>query len=1066
MPPGRRRRYLQLQGDEMADRTYVRKCLAKARALLQSHGAMIAVSVVGVCMSVALFTITHGAQRHDATDDFYRYAEERTAVLQRHLDIHMLALESLKGFFLGSERVENHEFHTFLRPLLKQEPEPGAWGWVRKVPIGQRRQYEQYVEEGRGEEFHAGRSASAWSEVYFPVQYVEVSGELTIPQGADFAASPAVAAAMRQSCDTGEMITAGPAALGDGDAGRSWTVLLLPIYAPNTDLLSIRDRRDSLRGFVFQAFALTEVIDHSIELLPPEGIDFVVHHHSSELDTELLAVHSSRTRDASMDLDVSQWTDARAEFSKEARLSMPGKDWWLLAKPTPTFLKARMDWHPWAILIGMLFTTGVIATYMMTVRTRRIRVESLAAELAESNKSLLKEVDDRRLTQEALQQQQESLQVIFDASPVGMVLLDESMTITKVNDVAAKLVNKNMPEMIDMPPGQALGCIHAQETPNGCGSGPTCPLCPIRDIFQRVFDTDLPIRGVEAQPALLIKGALVQPWLEINASPLIMAGGRYVIASISNITERKRAQEALQQAKADAEAANEAKTSFLANMSHEIRTPLTAILGFSEMLNDSSAGADEQDEWVDAISRNAEHLLLLISDVLDVSRIEADKLELYAAPCNVAVVISEVVSMIRPRAQHQGLGLAANYNAPLPETIIVDEAHLRQVLVNLLGNAIKFTDQGGITITATFLPDWRPDESGLQIDVADTGEGIAEAHLEHLFEPFYQADVSVSRRHGGTGLGLAISEQIISAMDGEITVTSTPGVGSVFSIIIPTGDLEGVAILARPAEALRQGEPAKPQPSAGQRLDGVRILLAEDGADNRRLIVALLERAGGSVVAVSNGRLAVQRAQEEDFDLVLMDVQMPEVDGLQATRMLRTLGHSIPIVALTAHALSGIRDECLAAGCTDYLTKPIDNKHLIGAVARYAGQAGPVGQPAPPADEPADEAGQDFLCQFAEQYDLTEVIGQFVHGLSKHIETMNEAFNAGALEELHRIAHQLKGSGGSCGYPKITELAGLIEQHAQAGDKEATRMTLAQLQTLCQGVAHAWQQRTTEGADL
>lgn len=1059
----------------MADDTRARKRLSNLKCCMRSHCATAGVLVVGVCMSLAMFSFAYGSQRRDLAEDFRRNAEERTSVLQRHLDIHMLSLESLKSFFLASTKVEHHEFSTFLQPFLKQEP--GAWGWARKVPTTQRQQYQQYVSEGKPEDFQPdpqpiddGRSASAWPEVYFPIQYVEMVGELAIPRGADLTADPAVAVAVRQSCDTGEMTTAGPITLGDGDGGRSWAVLLLPIYAPNTDLLSIKDRRDSLRGFVFQVFTLTDLIGHSMAMLPPEGIDFVIRDHSNGLDGQLLAFHSSRTRGTPIDFDASQWTDAPMGLLKETRLTVPSKDWRVLARPAPGLIQARMNWQPWAILIGMLFTTGIIATYITTVRTRRLRVESLAAELAESNKSLLKEVNDRRLAQEALQQQQESLQVIFDASPVGMVLLDESMTITKVNDVATKLVNKNMSEMIDMPPGQAIGCIHAQEAPNGCGSGLTCPLCPIRDVFQRVFDTNQPIRGVEAQPALLVKGVLVQPWLEINASPLIMTGGRYVIASISNITERKRAQEALQQAKAAAEAANKAKTSFLANMSHEIRTPLTAILGFSEMLNDSSASPDEQDEWLDAISRNAKHLLLLISDVLDVSRIEADKLELYAAPCNVAIVISEVASMIRPRAQHQGLGLAVDYNSPLPETIIVDDAHLRQVLVNLLGNAIKFTDQGGITITATFLPDWRPDESGLQIDVADTGVGIDPAHLEHLFEPFYQADVSVSRRHGGTGLGLAISKQIISAMGGEITVTSTPDVGSMFSIIIPTGDLEGVAILAEPAEAVRQAGPAKPQPSAGQRLDGVRILLAEDGADNRRLLVALLERAGGSVVAVSNGRLVVQRAQEEDFDLVLMDVQMPVVDGLQATRMLRSLGLSIPIVALTAHALSGIRDECLAAGCTDYLTKPIDNKHLIGVVARYAGQAGPVEQPVPPADTPADtpadEAGQDFRCQFAEQYDLTEMIGQFVHGLSKHIETMNEAFNAGALEELSRIAHQLKGSGGSCGYPKITELAGLIEQQAQAGDKEATRMTLAQLQTLCQGIAHAWQQRTTEGADL
>ena len=391
-----------------------------------------------------------------------------------------------------------------------------------------------------------------------------------------------------------------------------------------------------------------------------------------------------------------------------------------------------------------------------------------------------------------------------------------------------------------------------------------------------------------------------------------------------------------------AESATRAKSEFLANMSHEIRTPMTAILGYADLLLDEegieNGSPSTGDRIVETIKRNGEHLLGLINDILDLSKVEAGKMQIEPVRCSPCELVADVVSLMRVRATAKHLKLESDLTPPLPETILTDPLRLRQVLVNLVGNAIKFTDQGEVRIAVRLTED--SGQPRLRFDVTDTGIGMDEEQIGRLFQAFSQVDNSSERKFGGTGLGLCISKRITEAMGGKIEVHSTPGKGSTFSVTIDPGPLDGIRMIENTHEALLGCPPvvATEIPSKIE-LHG-RVLLAEDGPDNQRLIAFLLKKAGAEVKVAENGQIAYDEAlaaitQGTPFGVILMDMQMPVMDGYTATQQLREQGYTGPIVALTANAMAEDCQKCLDAGCDDYATKPIDRQKLLATVAHW-----------------------------------------------------------------------------------------------------------------------------------
>jgi CheY-like chemotaxis protein len=507
-------------------------------------------------------------------------------------------------------------------------------------------------------------------------------------------------------------------------------------------------------------------------------------------------------------------------------------------------------------------------------------------------------------------------------------------------------------------------------------------------------------------------------------------------------------------------------------MSHEIRTPMTAILGFAEIIGNSIECCDtcpqheacptrtQNKEGIQVIRRNGEHLLGLINDILDLSKVEAGKMEVERVACSPVHVVEEAVSLMRVKAIEKGLTLDARYEFPLPEAILSDPARVRQILINLVGNALKFTSQGRVEIVVRCMADVQAGRAVLAFDVKDSGIGITPEQIDRLFQPFVQVDSSTTRQFGGTGLGLAISKKLANALGGDIQVASRPGEGSTFTFTMET-QLPAPVRLLNDLSEVAERAPHQPQSAspASAKLLG-RVLLAEDGPDNQLLISTILRKAGAEVDIAENGRVAVEKAMSAlsagtPYDAVLMDMQMPEMDGYQATGKLRQSGYKGPIVALTAHAMSGDRQKCLAAGCDDYATKPVDRGALLCTLARLMGCPQPEAQETlceaalAPTKVDSDEA---IASTFRDDTDMAGIIAEFVGQLPRRLVEMRQAAANNQWDVLLRAAHQLKGAGGSYGYACLSEAAGELESHAKRRDAEAAMLALNNLMKLSERI--------------
>jgi two-component system, sensor histidine kinase len=413
---------------------------------------------------------------------------------------------------------------------------------------------------------------------------------------------------------------------------------------------------------------------------------------------------------------------------------------------------------------------------------------------------------------------------------------------------------------------------------------------------------------------------------------------RRLLRAERNRTESlEEANSALREAMLHAEQTTRIKTEFLANVSHEIRTPMTAILGFTEVLLEEARRSEGPAATVDAlrtIQRNGDYLLALLNDILDLSKIESGRLEVENVTFSPVAVVRDVERLMRVRAEGKGVGFHVEFGGEVPAQAEGDPTRVRQILINLVGNAIKFTEIGEVRLRVKLRDD--PAPPTLCFEVVDTGIGITAAERSKLFRPFGQADSSTTRRYGGTGLGLTISKRLTDLLDGEIAVESEPGHGTTFRVELPAGNLYGVERV--PALAANR-DTVEPDPVEEPQLSG-RVLLVEDGPDNQRLISLLLGRVGLEAVIVENGQQAVERVHEArlagtPFRLILMDMQMPVMDGYTATRILRRQGYDGSIVALTAHAMDAERGRCMSAGCDDFATKPIDRSGFYALLRRH-----------------------------------------------------------------------------------------------------------------------------------
>jgi signal transduction histidine kinase/DNA-binding NarL/FixJ family response regulator len=549
-----------------------------------------------------------------------------------------------------------------------------------------------------------------------------------------------------------------------------------------------------------------------------------------------------------------------------------------------------------------------------------------------------------------------------------------------------------------------------------------------------------------------------------NCSPVLGSGGKYagVLISFNDITQLEEKEVELRKSKMEAEKANNAKSSFLANMSHEIRTPMNAILGFTEILKRGYVKNETESlKYLNTIHSSGKNLLELINDILDLSKVESGRLEIERSRVDPYGIIHEVLQMLTVKADEKGIVLDLRAEGKLPAEIETDPVRLRQIAFNLIGNSIKFTETGSVTVTCSY----RKAASGswLIVDITDTGIGMSKDALKNIFDPFVQADNTVTRRFGGTGLGLAISLKFAQALGGGITVKSQIGKGSTFRVALATGNPAELDFL--PPEAINDLQKAiADEDHYRWELPPARVIIVDDGKENRDLVKLLLKEAGLFVDEAQNGQQGVEKIAAAEFDAVLMDVQMPVMDGFTAVKILRKQGLDMPVIALTANAMKGFEDQCLAAGFTGYLSKPLDIDRFMERMARILGgrkvdtgsdstPVSEISQPVQQTERPEADSSPIVSTLHGHNEKFNRKIVRFVQGLDKQLTAMQQAADGGNLTAVADLAHWLKGAGGTVGFDVFTEPAAQLENHAKNEEVGQIKPKIAYLRQLAKRIA-------------
>jgi signal transduction histidine kinase/CheY-like chemotaxis protein/HPt (histidine-containing phosphotransfer) domain-containing protein len=601
------------------------------------------------------------------------------------------------------------------------------------------------------------------------------------------------------------------------------------------------------------------------------------------------------------------------------------------------------------------------------------------------------------------------------------------------------VMNHRARELLDIPPTVQVGVPMADLVDWQSSNGEFAPGSPT-DVVRQVGDNSRPELATATNYTRTRSNGVV---LDVFTQPL---GDGSKVRTFTDVTAWKQAQAALTAGRDAAEAGISARAQFLAVMSHEIRTPLNGIIASADLLR-RDTWSPKQEGFIRIIQESGDHLLDLVNDILDFTRIEQGRIEIEAITFEPRALLADVVSVLTVRAQARGLHLSSEVDAAVPEHVVGDPHRVRQVLLNLIGNAKKFTTVGGVDVRLTAVPlteAHKPGGWALACSVRDTGIGMSPEAIKVLFQDFTQVDGSIARRFGGTGLGLAISRRLVEAMGGSIRVESEPGVGSTFSFEIQVGSAAAPDIAAAPP---------MPPPSMPPSMPPLRVLLAEDNEVNRLVAVAMLEKLGFTVIVVEDGSQALQAVQQGSHDLVIMDVMMPHMDGLAATRAIRLLPgpeRRVPILGLTANAFRSDQEACLAAGMDGFVAKPMTLDRLTAAITRVLQllDSGPAGQPdRAPAIMPVEpaEASDVVMARLTEmlgEATVGRMVAAFCEGVPQQVAEMRAHAAAGDNGRVMRTAHALVGSAATLGFDELATEARALEHglRAQAVDDVAARL--------------------------
>ncbi len=1102
--------------------------------------------VAGAATSSLGFRLLASKEEHLARAQLETDAEQRVRAIERRFRTSVTAIYAVSRFIRNSQPGTRQEFRELSRQRLEASEDILIFGWMPRVEVSRRSDHERNAREQGYADYkimhpdRAGGFAPAEAPLaddFFPLLHAEPQEHGKRIFGLELASFPACRRAMDRSVELGQPAVTEPIPwMNDGSETNVFFVFR-PIFADSAPSDTAQTRRTKLIGFTAVVIRADSMIENALATFPG-GVDVLLFDELGVEGGKIVCFYDSEARRAEFaaagtlhDRHLEGRTDA-------AGLDVPGRTWSIECLPTPAYLSSRRSPLPHTTLLFGLLLTVVVAAYSNTLMNRRFKVENLVIhrtrELREANESLAYE---RFL-----------LNTLLDQSPDYIYFKDTESRFIRVSKAVAQYLGFG-------DPARAIGKTDADVF----GEGPAEQYLADE---RKIMATGETIMDKEEEQAWS-DGS--KTWVSTNKVPLRNSEGQVVgtFGISRNVTARKQMETQLEAARDAAEAANRAKSEFMANISHEIRTPMNAIMGLTELVLDTDLD-DSQREYLKMAMESSESLLSLINDILDFSRIEAGKLEVENAPFGLRELLGDTMRSLAFKAHGKSLELSCHIHSDVPDQLIGDGVRLRQVVVNLVGNAVKFTDAGEVSLVVEHRPE-SGDGVALEFTVTDTGIGIPEDKKDAVFAAFVQADSSTTRRFGGSGLGLTICSELVALMGGEISLESEIGRGSSFRFTVclepalvedvqtPSVDLAGSRVLVvddnatsrrildevlsgwgmkpvdadgaeealiqmrkagergepfdliladanmpevdgfalaerirsddgpsgrvimmltsgdRPGDIARCGElgvaayllkpvkqselfnailaalgigttgddTAAEEPSAEVSRQPLRILLAEDSVVNQKLAVGLLEKRGHTVVVANHGREAVAALEAEDVDLVLMDVQMPEMDGFEATKVIRdrekATGKHVPIIAMTAHAMKGDRDRCLKAGMDDYVAKPIRAKRLLDAIAAAfnSGETEDDGSEPPTADSVGVNWSEAIRCVGGDRELLVDVVKTVLEEAPDLVAAVRDAAARQAADELRAAAHRLKGS---IRYFGLTEAFNYAEQLEEMGD--------------------------------